>query len=510
MSLKILIITNENIISPCFRLRLGYFLDYLKKQKRVDYYVNDLSHYSVSDIIIIQRNATFTPELLRLMINNPKPVIYETDDFFQQLPLHTHSRSLRSSITLKLRLLGSWNATFITSTPYLADKLSVYSEDVNVIYNTSRYVSYKVQPATTTGTCLVSFIGTATHSRDFVIIGNALERIAEKYRHVRYLFMGDRPRNLQENIPMDYCPFSDDYQKAMSRFRSYRPDIGIAPLLDTQFNRAKSAIKYIDYTYAGAVGIYSNIVPYRGIIGGILVKNHQDQWYEGICRLIENPELRIQLYKKAVDDIKDRFSFNVESERFFDILERVACTKALPSKARKETVIRLAIHARDSGQTVEFLEYVRLFYPVYLKDHITVQDVFDAVDKTDYKSFSINLVAEAITATGSIEKRNALCKSWTNAFITQPYFRIRNIELEMYQFASKERTKGSVANALIIFKRILQKSSEPAVRAGAAFHLGEIALRSSDHSKAIKCFTECTALNPEHSKAKRYLRKLTR
>lgn len=509
-SLKVLIITNEGLLSPCFRLRLGYFFEYLKKQNRVDYFVNDLSCYSMSDVILFQRAATFTPELVRLMIDSPKPIIYETDDLLQQITLRTHSRSTRSSMEAKLNLLGSWNAVFITSTPYLANKLSAYTDDVNVIYNTSYYDSFAAPRIAVKDTCIVSFIGTPTHSRDFSTMGDALKKVAEKYNHVRYLFFGDTPLNLQEQIRAEYCSYSNDYQKAINHFRSYKPDIGLAPLLDNQFNRSKSAIKYIDYTYVGATGIYSDIIPYRGIIGGLLVKNHPNQWYESICSLIENPELRNQLYKKAIEDINARFSFTIEAERFYCIIKRVAATKPLSSNSRKKEVIRLTQQARDTGQLMEFLEYVRLFCSVCLKGHISTKSIFDVIMKIDRKAISINLITDILDAMGAINALNTLKKSWTDTFVNIPYSIVRNTELEMYQFASKEKTSGLYSNALPIFERILKKGIKDEIRAGAAFHLGEIALNSNDFSKAKNFFDECLLLNPEHHKSQEILRTLTR
>ena len=502
--LNVLIITSENVFKPSFRLRLGYFLDRLKDQKRVEYYVNDVSRYSKADIIIIHKEAaTLTPDLVRLMIDHPKPVIYETDDLIQQRPLHRTSNCL---VTAKQRLLGSWNAAFIVSTSYLADKMKIYSEDVSVIYNAPPFAFNVARCAEATDPRLVCFIGTPSHSPDFALMGNALERVAEKHSKIRYLFIGAAPsRGIREKIPIEICPFNADYHAALDVFHSRKPAVGLAPLLDNPYNRSKSVIKYIDYTHAGTVGIYSDIVTYRGIEGGVLVKNTPDKWYEGICRLIENPELRFQLYKNAVEDIKARFSFKVESERFADILERVAATKPLSSEARKKEAIRLTRLVKDSGQTAEFLEYVRLFYPAYLKGHIAAREIPAAIAKTaDKNSLSINLIADVMKVVGETDELKALQKSLINHFITRPYSSVKNMELEMYRFASKAKASSAFTKAMPIFERILQKSSETEMSAGAAFHLGEIALAAAE-----KNFAECLARNPGHLKARKYLEIMT-
>jgi glycosyltransferase involved in cell wall biosynthesis len=510
---KILLITDENILHPCFRLRLGYFLDYLKKQKRIaDYYINDIYHYSMADVVVIQRNATLTPELVRHLIDNPKHVIYETDDLLQSVPFHILPQSHRSSITAKLKLYGSWNATFIASTPYLADKMRMYAKDVNVIFNAPPFIfsNNLRNQKKEREMILIGFLGSPVHLHDFTVLGNTLERVADKYKNIRYLFIGDTPRNLKQKLPIDYCPFNNDYQTTLNRFRSYRPDIGIAPLLDNQCNRAKSVIKYIDYTYSGAVGVYSNVIPYRGVNGGILAKNYTEQWFEGICRLVENPQLRNQMHKAAVKEIKNDFSFIAESGHLYDILARVAKTNPPSSKDRVKEAVRLTRQAKDSGEILEFLEYVRLCYPVCLKGRIAAREILDIVDKIDFEKYSnTRLITDVFKTVGDMNGLKSFTESRCAIFLSQAYSRVRHMELEMYWLASTTQAKGELINSSKIFKRILSKSSEIKVRAGAAFHLGEIALKGKNFSIARNFFAECIMSDPDHRKAQEYLHQLT-
>ena len=65
--------------------------------------------------------------------------------------------------------------------------------------------------------------------------------------------------------------------------------IGLAPLLDTAFNDARSATKYFDITQAGAIGIYADHPVYRDSIvhkgNGYLVPMQQDLWVAQILAL---------------------------------------------------------------------------------------------------------------------------------------------------------------------------------------------------------------------------------
>jgi hypothetical protein len=79
-----------------------------------------------------------------------------------------------------------------------------------------------------------------------------------------------------------------------------RFDVGIAPIADTPFNRARSSIKVKEYAAAGAAWLASPIGPYVGLgekQGGRLVPD--DRWYEEIDQLIRNQRQRRKLAKRA-------------------------------------------------------------------------------------------------------------------------------------------------------------------------------------------------------------------
>jgi len=89
-----------------------------------------------------------------------------------------------------------------------------------------------------------------------------------------------------------------DYQVYLS---SVRYQVGLAPLLDTPYNRARSHTKLYQITRAGAAGIYSDGIPYSAKIidgeTGVLCKNHRYLWVRSIVAL-----LRDSLRQKMIHD----------------------------------------------------------------------------------------------------------------------------------------------------------------------------------------------------------------
>ena len=69
--------------------------------------------------------------------------------------------------------------------------------------------------------------------------------------------------------------------------------VGLAPLIETPFNMARSHVKFFDITRAGAAGIYSDTIPYRKVIQhgktGLLLANEPDLWVQTICELLREP-----------------------------------------------------------------------------------------------------------------------------------------------------------------------------------------------------------------------------
>jgi len=77
-------------------------------------------------------------------------------------------------------------------------------------------------------------------------------------------------------------------------------DVGLAPIADNAFNRARSNVKLKEYAAAGVPWLASPIGPYAGMgekQGGRLVPD--DRWYEEIERLVLDHRGRRKLAKRA-------------------------------------------------------------------------------------------------------------------------------------------------------------------------------------------------------------------
>ncbi len=81
--------------------------------------------------------------------------------------------------------------------------------------------------------------------------------------------------------------------------------IGLAPLLDLPFNRARSYTKFFDITRAGAVGVYSPDSANATVVShgedGLVVELEQEAWVEAILNLAQNEPLRSSMLHNALE-----------------------------------------------------------------------------------------------------------------------------------------------------------------------------------------------------------------
>ena len=139
----------------------------------------------------------------------------------------------------------------------------------------------------------ILYMGTTTHDGDFALIAPVLDRLHASHPGAFEVVMVGVGRGLPERPWMDVLkPPDGAYPHFVPWLASQGPfDIGISPLVDSTFNRAKSDIKCLDYLALGARPVVSDVVPYRVPELDDLVDrvgNEPDHWYEVLVRLVDD------------------------------------------------------------------------------------------------------------------------------------------------------------------------------------------------------------------------------
>ena len=144
-----------------------------------------------------------------------------------------------------------------------------------------------------------------SHYRDWYPLADALGRVAERYRHARFIFWGMDYPSIMKTIPatqrehIGWMPH-DAYILKLSTIGH---DINLCPLADNKFNRAKSAIKWYEAsalkppvcTLAQANGPYTEIQDRKT---GLLFTT-PEEFEARLSELIESAALRQELAENA-------------------------------------------------------------------------------------------------------------------------------------------------------------------------------------------------------------------
>lgn len=151
----------------------------------------------------------------------------------------------------------------------------------------------------------IGWAGSMTHLHDLQMVVKPLKRIMEDYNAELIIIGEQRMADEFKGYPVE-CMVGVPFDAWPERLHGLRLDIGIAPLVDTPFNQAKSNIKWQEYSIAKVPGVYSPTVyqhpdfePKFGIVA-----LDEDHWYRAIKHLIDYPQRREEIREASYTYVK--------------------------------------------------------------------------------------------------------------------------------------------------------------------------------------------------------------
>ena len=217
----------------------------------------------------------------------------------------------------------------IVSTPYLKKLYTPYNKNIQIIRNCIDFDLWDklVSKEKDTKRLRFGWVGAATHSEDLRFIEKPIERILEKYPFVEFMFGGGTPgflvkkhdRILSDNI------WHNVYKYPQS-LKDRNVDIGLAPLLDNNFNRAKSNLRWLEYSALKIPTICSKVGHFKDTLktnDTAILCSEPDEWFEAMSLLIENETLRKQIGINAYNEVKKNFNIKVISKKYTEILKGI-------------------------------------------------------------------------------------------------------------------------------------------------------------------------------------------
>lgn len=300
------------------------------------------SHLSVWQVMSTKRGV---PLLMAAKELHKKPIVMEVDDWLFDLPSYniaSHPYKPNSDYEWMAYKQVEVSDYVICSTQFIKDGLLSLFPDkrIYVIPNSIDFgiwdkLEDKGLYPKQEGKIRIGFTGCGNHNGDLELIKRPLKKILEDYPNVEFITYGifdalkDVPHiSTGRWVPIDKYP---------NEIKQWNMDIGIAPLRDNNFNRAKSNLRWLEYSALKVPTIASKVYPFENSIKdgvtGKLVGSSELSWYEAMKELILDEEKRRSIGENAYNAVKTFYNMDIIAGDYASVLKEIRWN-GVKSKAR--------------------------------------------------------------------------------------------------------------------------------------------------------------------------------
>ncbi len=212
------------------------------------------------------------------------------------------------------------------TTEILAEKFRPFCKKVIVLPNCVDLNRWKKLPLMSDGRIRLAWGGGDSHWEDLRLLKPVLPAILEKYPNVDLVMSGWMPHGFIDEFPRGRVIFNqwEHFEAHPLRSAITNPDIALIPLVDNEFNRCKSPIKWIEAGALSVPSVVSYVSPYKeletlsDLNHSVFVDNEADSWIEGISLLIENETVRREIGAAARTVVEKHFDINKQHKQWVD------------------------------------------------------------------------------------------------------------------------------------------------------------------------------------------------
>lgn len=270
---------------------------------------------------------------------------FHLDDLLLQLPTdigqkYSEVYSERYVAALQTCILAADGV--LASTPMLAEQLAARYPQQNI--ETILGVCYLDLPGWTLagirsrlarvkrklrgrGTQTVGYMGSSSHERDLATITPQIAELMRSKPHIRFETLGlSAPKMLKIEFGERVREFgyTRNYADFLATLYELHWDIGLAPLVQDDFNRAKTATKFVEYTACGIPTLAQDIETYSSIDArcASISLATDGTWAESADHLLSNPARLDRQLLHAQELCRRNFSGVAALGRLLDAVDR--------------------------------------------------------------------------------------------------------------------------------------------------------------------------------------------
>jgi len=301
-----------------------------------------------------------------------KPIIMEIDDWLLDLPSYNIA-----SHPFQPSSEPEWLATeqmklsdaFIVSTEYIREKVATMFPEKNV-YVVPNSIDFDVWdhlvPSEIAGldkkdnTIRIGYTGCGNHIGDLELIKRPILKLLEEFENLELILplrysVGEK--TLWEGLKHPRIKFLDRWtpiDKYPHDLAAWQMDIGVAPLRDNSFNRAKSNLRWLEYSALKVPSVMSRVYPFKfSVTDGQdgLICNSELEWYEALKSLILDENKRKTLGNNAYKKVRECFNMNRITKVYADVLKEIkGASQCNEAKLKNKSDNSLEIQPTAVGQ----------------------------------------------------------------------------------------------------------------------------------------------------------------
>lgn len=289
---------------------------------------------------------------LEMQHKHQKPFLIEMDDNYVDVPVwnEAHNGFRNGSSFRRIAIDSMRNASALTvTTPHLGEVYAGINDDRYIIENSldfkgdRKFVGWDKVSVRKHKGVRIGWIGGRAHFEDLMMVAPALREILEKNPEVTLCLVNSAIKQscaaLGKRYPFEglknvhYADRSVPINRYAAFAASFGFDIGIAPLVDCNFNRSKSNLRWLEYSALNIPTVASDIGHYSATVNdgmdGLLVKdNDLNLWATALGTLIECESARKQLGRNAGKRVRQDFNVARNAPKYLRLLKKIANTSS--------------------------------------------------------------------------------------------------------------------------------------------------------------------------------------
>lgn len=162
---------------------------------------------------------------------------------------------------------------------------------------------------------------------EFEFLEEVISRLNSERPEIRFEFIGGISDGLRSLSNVQWFPGTSDYAAFLSQKVSRNWTVGLAPLMESEFNSSKTNNKFREYGGCRIPGVYSKASPYVECVrteeSGLLVRNDVSAWVEAIKRIVDDQSLQKRIKEESYAFVESNYSHRVIAPAWKKAIEQI-------------------------------------------------------------------------------------------------------------------------------------------------------------------------------------------